>query len=100
MAAVIAFFFAGRFGSTRRMLPQRSVLMSLSFCLVVSVLMSPFSDWLSRPFLWFRHGAACAQGLSRLAHVSGGHPSGLSLYSPEHAAKTEQSGRSVTEAQY
>jgi hypothetical protein len=35
MAAVIAFFFAGRFSSTRRMLPERSVLMSLIVCLVV-----------------------------------------------------------------
>src|SRR5262249_37341953 len=32
MADVIAFFFAGRFSSTRRMLPERSVLMSLIVC--------------------------------------------------------------------
>src|SRR6516164_1252816 len=66
MAAVIAFFFAGRFSSTRRMLPERSVLMSLIVCLVVSALMSPFSDWLGRPFLCLRHGVACAQGVDVL----------------------------------
>src|SRR5262249_240095 len=62
MSAVIAFFFAGRFSSTRRMLPERSVLMSLIVCLVVPL----FSDWLGRPFLCFRHGPACAQGIDVL----------------------------------
>src|SRR5262245_43867065 len=69
MLAVRAFFLPGRFSSTRRMLPESSVLMSLIVCLVVSVLTPPVGLcglWLGHPFLCLRHGAACAQGIDVL----------------------------------
>src|ERR1700754_1892191 len=58
MAAVIAFFRAGRLNSTRRMPPLRSVIMSL--------IVASFSVGVARSdrvFLCLRHGAAFAQAL-------------------------------------
>src|SRR5262249_49803316 len=60
MLDVIAFFWAGRFSSTRRMLLVRSVIISLMGLLFVSVF--PVSGW----FLDFRHRAAGAQVLDAI----------------------------------
>ena len=61
MLDVIAFFWAGRFSSTRRMLLVHSVIISLMGLLFVSVF--PVSGW----FLDFRHRAAGAPVLDAIS---------------------------------
>src|SRR6266536_4250660 len=66
MPAVMAFFFSGRFNSTRRMPLERSVMMSFIVRFLVrepfrSPQCSRLSGPLGRAFLRFRHSAACAQ---------------------------------------
>ena len=64
MLAVIAFFFSGRFNSTRRMPSERSVMMSL---IVLLPLFADLRCRLGRALpLRFGHGAACAQAVDAL----------------------------------